>query len=214
MYVVGIDLSGPSNKDDTAVVAFRMQKDRLQLVEAHCGVDDHFLFDLFQQWTVREEVVAGIDAPLSYNVGGGDRPGDTRLRTAIIAAGLLPGSVMVPTLTRMVYLTLRGMAVARLLQALAPRNPSIVEVHPGAAFALRGGPVQQILSFRKEKQARYNLLLWLERQGVEGVSTSDDPGSHYVAACSCALAAWKWSLNQSVWIEEAAPPFHPFDFAC
>ena len=214
MYVVGIDLSGPANAADTVVVAFQLQGDKLLLSETLNGADDHSIFDRFRQWTAEEDVVTGIDAPLSYNVGGGDRPGDARLRAAIIDAGLRSGTVMAPTFNRMVYLTLRGIAVSRLLQTLEPRMPSIVEVHPSAIIALRGGPIQHALVFRADGNARWELLNWLEGHGLEGVTTIKAPSAHYVAACACALAAWKWSVGQPIWIEVALPPIHPFDFAC
>jgi len=214
MYVIGIDLSGPANAADTAIVSFQLQGDKLLLSEALSGADDHSILGRFQQWATEENVVAGIDAPLSYNVGGGDRPGDARLRAAIIAAGLRSGTVMPPTLNRMVYLTLRGIAVSRLLQTIEPRTPSIVEVHPSATIALRGGPIQHALVFKADVNARWGLLNWLEGQGLKGIATIEAPSAHYVAACACALAAWKWSIGQSSWVEVASPPIHPFDFAC
>ena len=214
MYVVGIDLSGPANKADTAVVAFQLQGERLLLTEAISGADDHSILGRFQLWVTEEDVVTGIDAPLSYNVGGGDRPGDARLRAAIIGAGLRPGTVMAPTFNRMVYLTLRGIAVSRLLQTLEPRMPSIVEVHPSATIALRGGPVQHALVYRADGNARREILNWLEGQGLEGVTAIETPSAHYLDACACALAAWKWSVAQPIWVERALQPIHPFDFAC
>jgi predicted nuclease with RNAse H fold len=214
MIVVGIDLSGPANDAATAVVAFQGQGDRLVVSEVVAGADDLVIEARFRKWAANADVVAGIDAPLSYNVGGGDRPGDARLRTAIIAAGLRPGTVMAPTLNRMVYLTLRGVAISRMLQTLKPRVPAIVEVHPSATMALRGGPAQHVIRFKQDENARGQLLHWLESQGLEGVAAVDVPSDHYVAACASALAAWKWSAGQPVWVERATLPIHPFDFAC
>ena len=158
-------------------------------------------------------MIAGIDAPLSYNIGGGDRPADAALRKKIIAAGLRPGSVMVPTMTRMVYLTLRGMAVARLLRA-AHEKTAVVEVHPGAAMVLRGAPVDDVAAFKFDSKCRLNLLAWLEGQGLRNVAAVQEPTDHYVAACGAALAAWKWHINETKWLHRAVLPFHPFDFAC
>lgn len=214
MYVVGIDLSGPANAADTAVVAFQVQRDKLLVTDALHGADDNSILSCFSRWTSEEDVVTGIDAPLSYNVGGGDRPGDASLRAAIVAAGLRSGTVMAPTVNRMAYLTLRGIAVARLLLTLKLRTQSIVEVHPSGTMALRGGPIQHVLVFKRDETARRELLTWLEGQGLGGVATVENPSDHYVAACAGALAAWKWSVGQPVWIERAAPPIHPFDFAC
>lgn len=214
MIIVGIDLSGPANAANSAIVAFQVQGDKLLVAEVLAGADDHLILDRLRRWTSEEEVVTGIDAPLSYNIGGGDRPGDAGLRVAVIAAGLRSGTVMAPTFNRMAYLTLRGIAVSRLLQTLIPRTPSIVEVHPSGTMALRGGPIQHLLVFKQDENARWELLSWLEGQGLEGVATIATPNDHYVAACASALAAWKWSADQPVWVERAVPPIHPFDFAC
>jgi predicted nuclease with RNAse H fold len=214
MRVVGIDLAGPANAADSAMVAFQLQGAKLLVTESLAGADDNLILGRFRQWTSEDDVVAGIDAPLSYNIGGGDRPGDAALRAAIIAAGLRPGTVMAPTFNRMAYLTLRGIAVSRLLLTLNPRTPCIVEVHPSGTMALRGGPVQHVLVFKQDENARWELLNWLEGQGLQGVAITPTPSDHYVAACASALAAWKWSVGQPIWVERAASPIHPFDFAC
>lgn len=159
------------------------------------------------------DLVVGIDAPLSYNPGGGDRPFDSDLRKKIVAAGLKSGSVMTPTMTRMAYLTLRGISVARMLLTIS-KKIKIVEVHPGATLALRGASIKDVLSFKKSGRSRRNLLRWLEDQGLRNIGTFKGPTDHYVAACACALAAWKWHEQKSVWLQKASPPFHPFDFAC
>jgi predicted nuclease with RNAse H fold len=212
-HVVGIDLSGPANANATAVAAFRIQGEKLTLVEWAVGDGDGLILERIRQWTSEGSVTVGIDAPLSYNDGGGDRPGDKRLRAAIVDKGLRPGTVMPPTLNRMVYLTVRGIVVARLLQTLEP-CPLIVEVHPSATLVLRGAPVQQLLSYKQDEQTRTELLTWLECHGVEGVATIHCPTDHLVAACASALAAWKWATGQLVWVQRADPPLHPFDFAC
>lgn len=215
MYVVGIDLSGPSNSADTAMVNFLVDDHRLVIRETVLGAGDQAIIGkLTDLASEDEEVVVGLDSPLSYNVGGGDRPGDARLRSAIVEVGLRSGAVMPPTMNRMVYLTLRGVSVARLVKSIKLRTPGIVEVHPGATMALRGAPVEQVIAFKKDERARRELLEWLEHQGLEGAATANTPSDHYVAACAGALAAWKWSRNELVWVERADPPIHPFDFAC
>lgn len=212
-FVVGIDLSGPSNAADTAVTVFESCEAGLRLQTTSSDVSDTKLLQMIQPITPYSEVVVGIDAPLSYNDGGGDRPADRRLRQRIQQAGLAAGSVMPPTMTRMAYLTLRGLAVARLLSGL-PNPPSLVEVHPGAAMALRGASVKDIKSMKKEASARRRLLRWLEDQGLEGVAAAKMPIDHYVASCAAALAAWRWGQHQPEWIHPADPPLHPYDFAC
>ena len=124
-----------------------------------------------------------------------------------------PGSVMAPTLTKMAYLTLRGMAVSRFLES-HPSKISIVEVHPTGSMALRGAPVDSIKEMKKSSGAKQTLLQWLENQGLKGIDLSGSGSDHYVAACAAALAAWKWHLGESVWIYKAELPFHPYDFVC
>jgi predicted nuclease with RNAse H fold len=215
MHIVGIDLSGPSNWADTALLAFDRYESGLRLQqEPIIGATDVMIYNLVAELADRSQVAVGIDAPLSYNIGGGDRPSDADLRRHTIAAGLHPGSVMVPTLTRMVYLTLRGMSVARSLLFIPATAVHIVEVHPGAAMALRGAPVDAVRTFKDSEESRRRLLDWLEEQGLDCIATEGDPSDHYVAACAAALAAWKWYEGESVWCYAASAPFHPFDYAC
>jgi predicted nuclease with RNAse H fold len=214
MYIVGIDLSGPSNPADTALVVFERYESGLRLQRSIIGANDADIFDLVEGLVAGSEVAVGIDAPLSYNIGGGDRPSDADLRRHTIAAGLHPGSVMVPTMVRMVYLTLRGLSVARSLLSIPTTGVHIVEVHPGAAMALRGAPIDAVRTFKENELSRRRLLEWLEQQELHSVATAEDPGDHYVAACAAALATWKWCEGESVWSYDASAPFHPFDYAC
>ena len=200
MDVIGIDLSGPCNAADTAVAAFRANGRRLVLQERLVGADDAAIAALIRRAKPDADLVVGLDAPLSYNDGGGDRPADRLLRARAVAAGLPSGTVMPPTLTRMAYLTLRGITVA--------------EVHPGAACVLRGAPVEIVRALKSSAAARQQLLRWLEGEGLEGIGGGTDPGDHFVAACAAALAAWKWSLGNPAWIHPADPPWHPYDMAC
>ena len=214
MVIVGIDLSGPSNFTDAALVAFAAEGLHLNYLESVCGADDQRLFDVVSTFSDGDGAIVGIDAPLSYNPGGGDRPGDRVLRGLVIDAGLEPGSVMPPTMTRMAYLTLRGVCVARALERIGPTRPRVVEVHPGASLALHGAPIAAVRTFKREVEARHHLLKWFMAQGLVAIPTADDPTAHFVAACACAMAAWKWASNGSLWCHRAAPPLHPYDFAC
>lgn len=214
MDVIGIDLSGPCNAADTAVAAFRSNGHRLVLKDRCLGADDAAIAALIARARPDAELVVGLDAPLSYNDGGGDRPADRLLRARAVAAGLSPGSIMPPTLTRMAYLTLRGITVARIVATIAGARARIVEVHPGAACVLRGAPVEIVRALKSTAAARQQLLRWLEGEGLEGIADDDDRGDHVVAACAAALAAWKWSLGNSAWVHPADPPWHPHDMAC
>jgi len=214
MKVVGGDLSGPSNPNDTALVFLEQEGGRLRYLGSRLGADDRKIFAVVSELAKTDAVVVGLDAPLSYNIGGGDRPADLRLRRAVVEIGMPPGSVMAPTMTRMAYLTLRGIAVSRCLDTIDPERVRIVEVHPSASLALRGAPLDDVISFKRNTGSQASLLGWLEEQGLKGVSQILQPTDHYVAACAGALAAWKWSSNKAVWIEHASLPFHPYDFAC
>lgn len=214
MYIVGIDLSGPSNSSDTALTAFNATAGEYLTIQGSLlGADDSQILSFIHSLQPRRNIVIGIDAPLSYNIGGGDRPADKALREEIKLAGLKPGTVMTPTMTRMVYLTLRGISLARAL-ILTDDKINVVEVHPAGAMALRMAPVEDVRSFKKCGKCRWNLLAWLEQQGLIGIADIKEPTDHYVAACASALAAWKWSQEKSAWLQPADPPFHPFDYAC
>lgn len=210
-YVIGVDLSGPANFADTVLVAFENEHHRLRMIRTIETATDRDIRDFVLSLPAGSGVTIGLDAPLSYNPGGGDRPSDAALRKAAVAAGLLAGSIMPPTLHRMIYLTVRGIAVARGLTLANGHHPTIVEVHPGAALALGGAPIVDVRQFSRESECRARLLNWLEEQGMQGVAR-DSTSSHYVAACAAALAAWKRADGKSAWLHAAEPPDHPFDY--
>jgi predicted nuclease with RNAse H fold len=122
---------------------------------------------------------------------------------------------MPPTMIRMVYLTLRGLQLTRILESLKPQyDLRIVETHPGAFMILRSANQTEVRNFKKDFGAREHLLDWLESQGVKGITGAEKPTDHYVAACAAALGAWQWNMGKSLWCFEAEPPHHPYDFAC
>ncbi len=210
-YVIGVDLSGPANFEDTVLVAFEIVHHQLRMVRTIDAASDMHIRRFVRELPAGCRVTIGLDAPLSYNPGGGDRPGDSQLRKAAVAAGLPPGSIMPPTLHRMIYLTVRGIALARGLILASGASPTILEVHPGAAMALGGAPIEDVRQFARQAESRSNLLAWLEDQGLYGIARQS-PSSHYVAACAAALAAWKQARGQSAWVHVAEPPEHPFDY--
>jgi predicted nuclease with RNAse H fold len=208
--IVGVDLSGPSNSGETAVVLFRAEGPTLRYIRCGEGTDPA-IRELVSKEAEARPVSVGLDAPLSYQAGGGDRVRDKALRRLLVAAGLHPGSVMPPTMPRMAYLTVRGLAVARFLQIA---NVNVVEIHPGAVFALRGAPIASVRSFRANLECQFDLLHWLEEQGLVGIRPPTPCTSHFVAACAAALGAQHWRRGEQAWLAPAEPPFHPFDFAC
>lgn len=214
MIVCGVDLSGPANVSDTAFASFVVHGTTAVLLEAHAGLGDTELLDQVARLLRRDtEVAVGLDAPLSYNPGGGDRPADRDLRRTLQAAGLPGATVMTPTMTRMVYLTLRGISVARLLQTLDPR-PAVAEVHPAGTLALHGAPAADVRALKRDEAARRRLLVWLEGQGLGGTAVLAERGDHLVAAAAAALATWRWATGRAAWCAAAQPPLHPFDYVC
>lgn len=214
MRIVGIDLSGPRNFADTCLVSFEARGEEIHLIEVREGADDDHILEVISGLRQGERIVIGIDAPLSYNPKGGDRPSDSELRRLVHSKGGRVG-VMPPTMIRMVYLTLRGLQLTRLLESLKPQyDLSIVEVHPGACMILRGADTNDVRKFKTESPARERLLGWLETKGLKGIRRAETVTDHYVAACAAALSAWQWSLGSSIWCFTSEPPHHPYDFAC
>ena len=212
--IFGIDLSGPSNIKESTLVSFEARSNSLQMATAIEGATDLFIYETIAEQSANVNLIVGIDAPLSYNPGGGDRESDKDLRKHIIAKGMSPGSVMPPTLTKMAYLTLRGISVARFLESHSKRKIKIVEAHPTGSMALRGAPVKSIKKMKTSARAKQTLLQWLGKQSLKGINFSGSVSDHYVAACAAALAAWKWHLGESVWIFKSEMPFHPYDYVC
>ncbi len=73
MKVIGLDLSGPSNIADTYLVVLEERGTELHFVEVVDGASDHDIFRTVSDLGNNEPIVIGMDAPLSYNPGGGDR---------------------------------------------------------------------------------------------------------------------------------------------
>jgi uncharacterized protein len=113
MRVIGIDLSGPSNHKDTVLSLFEKQGRELKFLKLMSDVSDFEILEEIQAQSKKDEVIIVMDAPLSYEDGGGDRPGDKLLRQFIISLGMKSGSIMPPTFNRMVYLTREGLAYKR-----------------------------------------------------------------------------------------------------
>lgn len=215
MNVLGVDLAGPAGALNTGVVRFGVVDNRLSFVDEFCDGSDRELLKLAERLSSEGPLVVGLDAPLSYQPGGGDRARDAELRHAIIAVGMHPGSVMAPTATRMVYLTLRGVVVAAHLRGLNARHSvDVVEVHPGATMDLRGAPLNSVTTYKDSAASRTELLRWLGSAGLANLVAPDECSSHFVSACAAALGAWNWRQGLSAWIVSAEKPWHPYDFSC
>lgn len=126
---------------------------------------------------------------------------------------------MPPTLTKMVYLTLRGISLTRRLIALDMIGKiQFAEVHPGAAIGTRIGEENLIhaLHYKKELESRQYIAEWFQTIGVHGLPDEISNTSHQIDSCAAALAAWHWvdPAKNSPWQWSATSPEHPFEFCC
>lgn len=219
MKVIGIDLSGPANHKDTVMTIFQVKNDQLSFEEMIVDASDETIIAAISSAASVEEVVIGMDAPLSYQDGGGDRLQDKSMRQFIKSYGLSGSSIMPPTLTKMVYLTLRGISLSRRIMDMKQfEKIRLVEVHPGAAIGTRigGNGLYHTLHYKKELESRKAIFKWFPTIGLKGLPEELYLSSHQIDACAAALAAWYWVdvRKQPTWHWEATPPVHPFDLCC
>lgn len=217
MRVIGIDLSGPSNHKDTVLTIFEKQEDQLIFIKLLSDISDREILNEIHSQSQLDEVVVGIDAPLSYQDGGGDRPGDKALRKFIVPLGMRSGSIMTPTMTKMVYLTLRGIRLSREIVNLRTPNPiSIVEVHPGAVIGSRLSweNFENVLLYKQNVNARAFIKFWFQEQNLGQLPDFIEKESHFIDACAAALGAWHYKELKPKWLFPAELPLHPFDYCC
>jgi predicted nuclease with RNAse H fold len=219
MRIIGIDLSGPSNPIDTVLSVFEKQDGELKFIKLLNGASDSEILKEISLQSIIAETVIGIDAPLSYQDGGGDRPGDKQLRKYIVSLGMKSGSIMSPTFNRMVYLTLRGIRLSREVGNLKSPYPiSIVEVHPGAVIGSRipQSDLEHVLNYKQNLESREFIKKWLAEQNLTGLPDCVQEQSHSIDSCAAALGAWHWKDErfQPKWLLPADPPLHPYDYCC
>ncbi|MCH6264588.1 MULTISPECIES: DUF429 domain-containing protein [Neobacillus] len=219
MKIIGIDLSGPSNRKDTVLAVFEKQAGALKFIKQLSNIGDLEILNEVMHQSQNDEVVIGIDAPLSYQDGGGDRPGDKELRQYIVSLGMKSGSIMPPTFNRMVYLTLRGIKLSREIGNLKTENPiSMVEVHPGAVIGSRisRSNLEYVLSYKQDLAARTFIRKWFKEQKLTDLPVGIEEESHSIDACAAALGAWHWRDKQfrPKWSLPANLPLHPYDYCC
>ncbi|WP_066174198.1 DUF429 domain-containing protein [Bacillus marinisedimentorum] len=219
MRVIGIDLSGPKNHKDTYLAVFEKQGNGLKLEKVAGGLSDSAILTEVAEQSSVDEVVIGMDAPLSYQDGGGDRPGDRSLRQFIVNIGMKSGSIMPPTLNRMVYITLRGIKLTREIEELeAPHPISIVEVHPGAIIGSRiaASDIPSVLSYKKDQSSRSMTRKLLEQEMQAELPAEIEQENHSIDACAAALGAWHWRdpERDPKWLHPAERPMHPYDYCC
>ena len=215
LVIVGVDLAGPRNASGTGIAWFHSTDVELRFGGFKDGAGDQDILELVLRMAEIDRVCVGVDAPLAYGSTDGRRAADGELRKKLIERGGHPGIVMAPLAPRMVYLTLRGVALARALMTVpAPFGLDVVEVHPGGAFLLRGAPVELVRTFKREIPSRVALVRWLSKAGMPGLPDELSASDHVIAACAAALAAWEWAYRRTQWVYPASSPMEPFDFAC
>ncbi len=213
-FILGADLAGPANRGDTALAWFAPDEEKLHYRGHLDSVSDAAALELVTMLSAQGEVVIGFDAPLSYQDGGGFRPGDALLRQTLNAIHAHHVGVMSPTMYGMMALTLRGVVLARMFGTL-PRPPRMVEVHPGAAMALRGAKLDVLRAYKSRQAgasaARASLRTWLAQQGLRNLPDTS-ASSHLTDACAAALATWQYTLGRPAWIHPAEGVGQPFDY--
>ncbi len=213
LKIIGIDLSGPSNHKDTVVTAFHEKEDCLEFDSRITGASDAELINFVSSYAEEGSVVVGIDSPLSYQDGGGDRLFERELRRFAKDLGMKSGSVMTPTLTRMIYLTARGIHLAHSLKTID--RVEVVEVHPGVVLASRlsAEDLHHALSYKKEPTDLEWVTDWLASTFLtEPLPPVNE--SHEVDAVLASIAAWHWAAKgkSPTWSMDSQPPHHPFPF--
>ena len=211
----GIDLSGPVNIIDTAISWFKYDylKQKLVLINYKIGADDNFIFNIVKDLSKNNNLFIAIDAPLSYNMKGGDRESDKSLRKFLKERNIKTSSVMTPTMTRMSYLTLRGISITRILETLI-NKPKIIEVHPFVSLLINGANKHDIDNVKKNIKAKQNILNFLKKKQMGELPIITSKNDHLLSSIIAANIVFLWSNNKYQWISKRKFPFHPYDFVC
>lgn len=188
---IGMDLSGPSNSQDTAMCVFDGQS-----VQMYRNCSDQAIYGVLSQFNSNLPVVIAADAPLTYQDGGGYRDIDRALRQKLNSSGFSKIGVMAPTMTRMAYLTLRGMRLKELCTQFA--NIELFETHPGAALAFSGIEYDSITQVKSDKTAFNRVVQALHNQFPE-ISEEVLQNDHELMAASAMLSAYRYTQQQSLW---------------
>jgi len=211
MEIIALDLSGPSNVADTALTHLRVSEDgETDLVDVELGVSDEAVRRRVNG--VDGAVVLGMDAPLSYAPGGGLREMDRALRDALAARGFERNYVMAPTMTRMVYLTVRGMTIARFFSNT--ESIRIMEVHPIAALLWRGIREADARQLKDSAESRERVAARIRESMVSDLPISAADSDHVICSAAAAVAARDAADGVAGWRYDDESPHHPFPLVC
>ena len=186
--IIGIDLSGPSNPAATSVAIVQEAGGVLISGNLVSQADDKQILAIVAHAQSDGPVIVGLDAPLSSGKGLRLRDINLRDHLRVVCPGL-ERMVMPPTAPRMVYLSLRGIRVAHLLERYGGPGVQVVETHPGAAMAFRGVPLAALRHKRNDEGA-HPLRGWLAASSFGGAVASLVKSDHDIDACAAALAVW------------------------
>lgn len=163
------------------------------------NLNDSQIYEFLQQYATNYQIFIAVDAPLTYNEGGGYREVDRAVREHLNAHGFSKIGVMAPTMTKMAYLTLRGLRI-RELCGLLP-NVQLFETHPGASLVLDSISYEMVTQIKSMPQAR--LAVWEALTGryrfLNGLkSTKIANNDHELMAIAAMLSAFRFAHHQTL----------------
>ena len=120
---------------------------------------------------------------------------------------------MTPTMTRMSYLTLRGISITRILETLK-KKPKVIEVHPFVSLLINGANKEDIKNVKKNEKAKQNILNFLKKRQISKLPVIVSKNDHFISSVIAAQIAFFYSRNQYQWRSKRKFPFHPYDFVC
>lgn len=189
---LGIDLSGPSNAQYTSLCLF---SDSTITLYNNCN--DQKITEILQQLPSDQAVFIAVDAPLSYQDGGGFRDIDRALRQHLNQQGFKKIGVMAPTMTRMAYLTLRGLRLKEVCREFV--QVQLFETHPGAALVCSGINYELVQKIKNEPQAIQRITKQLAARLPKNITLPKMASDHDLMALSAMLSAYNLSRNLPNW---------------
>lgn len=189
---IGIDLSGPSNAQDTSLC---LLSDSAITLYNDCN--DQKIIEILQQLPNDQAVLIAADAPLTYQDGGGFRDIDRALRQHLNQQGFKKIGVMAPTMTRMAYLTLRGLRLKEVCREFV--QVQLFETHPGAALVCSGMDYELVQKIKTEPQAVHSIYEQLARRLPDAMRLPNIRSDHDLMAFSAMLSAYNLSRNLGNW---------------
>ena len=111
---------------------------------------------------------------------------------------------MAPTMTRMAYLTLRGIRLYLLLSEY--QNVSLFETHPGASLVVAGYPQNLVSNIKKSTAALNELNQLLFDDYLEVIQAKDD---HQLMAFSAMMSSRRFARKDTLFSFQSMIPKQP-----